>query len=103
MRATLRKMGGHTMSLFICAKCGCVENTATSDYWVVVHNLFPIEYDGSLKGYEGKPLCSECGRIVFDETGNNARMVPGKWHGKFPKRHATEEQKRRAGRNGRIY
>ena len=40
------------MSLFICARCGCIENTA--------------------------------------------RMVPGKWHGKFPKRPATEEQKRRA-------
>lgn len=90
------------MSLFICAKCGCVENTATSDYWAVAHNLFPIEYGGSLKGYEGKPLCSECGRIVFDGDGNNARMVPGKWHGKFPKRQATEKQKRSAGKNGII-
>ena len=29
------------MALFICSKCGCVENTATSDYWAVVHKLFP--------------------------------------------------------------
>lgn len=90
------------MSLFICAKCGCVENTATSDYWAVVHNLFPIEYDESLKGYEGKPLCSECGRIVFDEDGNNARMVPGKWHGRFPKNPATEDERLHAGANGII-
>ena len=63
-------------------------------------NLKPFDIQ---KAKEGKPVCSECGRIVFDEDGNSARMVPGKWHGKFPKRPATEEQKRRAGKNGRIY
>ena len=35
------------MPLFICSKCGCVENTATSDYWPVVHKIFPIEYDAN--------------------------------------------------------
>jgi len=42
--------------LFICQKCGCVENTALSDYWSNME----------------KPLCSECSR--------------GKWHGCFPKK-----------------
>ena len=47
------------MPLFVCSKCGCVENTACSGYhW---------------KKAEGKELtCSEC------DT--------GKWHGEFPKR-----------------
>lgn len=65
------------MSLFICSKCGCVENTATSDYWPVVHKIFPIEYDASIKEFEGKPLCSKCGRLIFDSKGENPRMIPG--------------------------
>lgn len=89
------------MGAFICAKCGCVENTATSSYWSVVHNLFPIEYDNSLKGYEGKPLCSECGMLVSDQK-DTMRMIPGKWHGRFLKKQATEEEKARMQANGLI-
>lgn len=91
------------MSIFVCSKCGCVDNTATSSYWSIVHNTFPeAEWDESIKAYKGKPLCSECCKVIFDETGNNPRYVPGKWHGKFPKKPITEEQKRRIGRNGII-
>lgn len=90
------------MSLFICAKCGCIDNTATSDYWPATSGLFTIKYHPSLKGYEGKPLCSECGRLVFDENGNNPRMFPGKWHGKFPKEKATAEEIKRSNKNGVI-
>lgn len=90
------------MGVFICKKCGCVENTAVSSYWTVINNLFPIEYDASLKEYEGKPLCSECGNLTFDEKGYNPKMTPGRWHGRFPKLQATEEQKRRANKNGLI-
>lgn len=51
------------MSTFICSKCGAIENTATSNYWV--------------NQMEGKPLlCSYC------ET--------GKWHGKFKRQHWSE-------------
>ena len=25
------------MSLFVCAKCGCVDNTATSSYWMLTN------------------------------------------------------------------
>ena len=48
------------MSTFLCSKCGAVENTATSDYWLDV-----------LTG--NKPICSKC--------------RTGKWHDKFPRRH----------------
>lgn len=41
-------------------------------------------------------------RLVFDENGNNPRMIPGKWHGRFPKKQATEEEKKNADKNGRI-
>lgn len=85
------------MPLFICSKCGCVDNTATSDYWAVVHKLFPIEYDASIKEFEGKPLCSECGKLIFDSKGENPRMIPGKWHGKFPKKQATDAERRMVG------
>lgn len=48
------------MSTFICTKCGAIENTATSNYWV--------------NKCDGRPaLCSYC------ET--------GKWHGKFKRKH----------------
>jgi hypothetical protein len=90
------------MGIFICAKCGCVENTALSSYWTVTKKLFPIAYDEELKEYKGKPLCSECGNLTFDEKGNNPKMVQGKWHGRFPKEQATEEYHRKANKEGLI-
>ena len=53
------------MPIFRCEKCGCIENTATSNYWESKH---PMD--------EGKPkplVCSECDPEI------------GKWHGHFPK------------------
>ncbi len=84
------------MPLFICAKCGCVENTALSTYWS--RNMIP--YSDELKEYEGKPLCSECGRAKFD--GGKGLIVPGRWHGYFPKVQATEEQRQNMRENGRF-
>jgi hypothetical protein len=46
------------MPLFRCTQCGCVENTATGNYW----------------SRPKEPICSEC------DT--------GVWHGRFPKRSA---------------
>lgn len=47
------------MPNFKCAKCGCLENTATSNYWI---------------RKKGAPqLCSECDTEI------------GKWHDKFDK------------------
>lgn len=71
------------MPLFECAKCGCVDNTAVSTYWFRER----LTYTGDLAQYQGKPLCSECGRMGPD----GKTMVPGKWHGKFPKEKATPE------------
>lgn len=57
------------MSVFRCEQCGCMENTATSNYWEMRH-----PFDGS----SPKPaLCSECDPEI------------GKWHGHFPKKQAS--------------
>ena len=49
------------MPLFQCMSCGCVENTATSNFWQ--------------NQAAGKPVrCSECDPEI------------GKWHESFPKR-----------------
>ena len=54
------------MSLYHCEVCGCIENTATSNYWQTCG-----------KGKEHLPkLCSECDPEI------------GKWHGRFPKESA---------------
>jgi len=50
------------MSTFICEKCGSVENTATSNYWVQ-------QLDDEMF------LCSECDPDIR------------KWHNKFEKNH----------------
>lgn len=57
------------MSLFVCSKCGCIDNTATSYYWALIRPCKNRIYDKSLKGYEGKPLCSECAAIEYSKGG----------------------------------
>lgn len=86
------------MPLFICAKCGCIENTALCTYWFRKN----LKYCDELKEYQDKPLCSECGMGVYEHVNNTGAIVPGRWHNRFPKVQATEEQKRRADGNGRI-
>lgn len=85
------------MSLFICAKCGCVENTALSTYWFRKN----LKYTDGLEEYQDKPLCSECGRAVKNDN-DKVRdwMIPGRWHNRFPKVQATEVQKRNMRTNG---
>lgn len=68
------------MSLFVCSKCGCIDNTATSCYWAIIRPCKNRIYDKSLKGYEGKPLCSECAAIEYSK-GDEVVVVPGTWHG----------------------
>ena len=87
------------MPLFICAKCGCVENTALSTYWFRKN----FKYCDELREYQDKPLCSKCGRVAFEHVNDTGLIVPGCWHGKFPRVRATDEQKRNAGADGRIY
>ena len=52
------------MPLFRCEQCGCVENTALSDYW---HR--------EERGDDKRALCSGCG-------------PEGTWHGEFPQESA---------------
>ena len=60
------------MSLFRCEQCGCVENTAASNY---ISRKYPYSEDG--KALPSLPaLCSECDPEI------------GKWHGLFPKKSA---------------
>lgn len=87
------------MSLFVCSKCGCIDNTATSCYWALIRPCKNRIYDKSLKGYEGKPLCSECAAIEYSK-GDELVVVPGTWHGKFKKEWPTEEEKKHIGKNG---
>lgn len=57
------------MSLFVCAKCGCVDNTATSSYWMLTNEYMvdKFDYAKELQPYKGMGLCSECGRLESDE------------------------------------
>lgn len=59
---------------------------------------YPIKsYDAKeLQPYKGMGLCSECGRLATSPDGRDV-VVPGKWHGKFPKKKATEEELKRVG------
>lgn len=51
------------MSTFLCARCGAIENTATSDYWIDV-----------MEG--NKLICSKC--------------KTGVWHNRFERKHWSE-------------
>lgn len=51
------------MPLYCCSKCGCVENTAMSNYWETAN--------------KDAAMCSECDPEI------------GKWHGQFTKRSAA--------------
>jgi hypothetical protein len=56
------------MPLFMCRKCGCVENTALGDYW-----LQNLQAHKARKPLEA--LCSAC--------------LPGRtWHGEFDRKSA---------------
>lgn len=61
------------MPLFKCSECGCVENTALSNFW-------PDTAMGKLP-----PLCSECDPKI------------GKWHSEFPKPPWDAEAARHSG------
>lgn len=70
------------MPLFVCDKCGCVENTALGRYWIKdMKDMWDADN-------EGMALCSECAPTTFKD-GSPTRSgwcEYGKWHGKFPKR-----------------
>lgn len=64
------------MPLFVCDKCGAIDNTALGFYWSRNRVNFK---DPALKGMA---LCTRCVPEEYDDgskTGYN-----GKWHNKFP-------------------
>lgn len=67
------------MSLFVCAKCGCIDNTATSSYWMLTNEYMvdKFEYAKELQPYKGMGLCSECGRLATSPDGRDV-VVPDK-------------------------
>lgn len=66
------------MSLFVCAKCGCIDNTATSSYWMLTNEYMVDEFDYAkelcFKGYyyvevkeqDDKELLEAMGRVVYE-------------------------------------
>lgn len=71
------------MPAFVCDICEGVDNTATGHYWDRHHDYFGVPE------LVGKALCSECTPSTFKNGVPNEDG--GKWHGRFPKRKATEE------------
>lgn len=73
------------MPLFICEHCGAIDNTACGGtFWTKDSDppVWPVEA-------AGKALCAECAPIRYRDGRPNPRG--GKWHGRFPKRIATQE------------
>ena len=60
------------MSAFRCEQCGCMENTASSNYW---SQKFPCDAEGNRLPEKPK-LCSQCDPEIK------------KWHGMFPRQSA---------------
>ena len=67
------------MPLFVCDRCGCVDNTACGGtYWTRNQNE---EYFDGIKN--GEALCAECTPKIFSDGSTNE--YGGIWHNKFPK------------------
>lgn len=80
------------MALFICKKCGTIENTSLCSYWCLAMED-EWEWSEELKDYKGeKCLCSECAKIQYYKDKCGGIVVPGKWHNRFPKEYPSEEE-----------
>lgn len=77
------------MSLFVCAKCGCIENTALGHYWCR-NNIEWFEWPEDLAEFKGRALCSECMPQYYK---NGTRHSNGEWHGRFEKEHWSKKYK----------
>lgn len=66
------------MPLFMCSRCGVVENTALSGYWGQQSNAYVTKQ-------ELRPLCSACNPAI------------GKWHGEFERTLAEGFVRNKAG------
>ena len=77
------------MGLFVCAKCGSVENTALGWYWSR-HSIRLILPEDMKEFESGHGLCTAClpKEARFDDGGDPG--FTGEWHGKFPQEHVDE-------------
>ena len=85
------------MPLFVCEKCGGIDNTAYGRYWT--KDLPDLWKEDN----RGMALCCECapthfknGRLVHEYTDNESCKF-GTWHNKFPKRYykdLTKEERK---------
>jgi hypothetical protein len=71
------------MSLFVCDACGVIENTSLGRYWTKDSEYLWAEDNRC------KALCSECAPLTY-KSGNATKYI-GKWHARFEKKIATEE------------
>lgn len=65
------------MPLFVCDKCGCVDNTALGRYWSKDMEC----WDESNRGLA---LCTECAPTHYKD-GKPTNRGYGEWHDEFPK------------------
>lgn len=95
------------MPIFICAKCGVLENTACCSFWTLTSSwINHYKFHPDLLPYKGKPLCSECATTAYgkDKDGNEvSAVVSGKWHGKFDKKYPDEKEIQRMRKEGLLY
>lgn len=86
------------MSLFQCGKCGCMENTASTNAAYLTELFTKEDQDkcrqvlGLDKTSELGQYCCVCTPVWFDEHGNknfgvNPQPKPGQglWHNRFPR------------------
>ena len=64
------------MPIFQCQKCGCVENTALSGYWLRDMKVMRAKREGQIVE-KGPALCTACDPEI------------GEWHGQFLQGAAT--------------
>lgn len=83
------------MPLFVCEKCGGIDNTALGRYWT---KDLPDMWSAD---NEGMALCCECAPTQFKDgkpTNRPADMRTfGKWHNQFAKRYykdLTEKERK---------
>jgi hypothetical protein len=73
------------MPLFVCDKCGCVDNTALGGTWWTRNTDIWKPED------RGKALCTECAPPEFSDGSPN--VDAGKWHNRFPKEKYNERDR----------
>lgn len=103
------------MSLYQCSKCGCVENTATSDGgFLIKYMINKTKHPEINKSYkeamglkeddEFGEYCCVCNPMQFNKEGNYQLFdmnVKKEWHNKFP-RTFLEKGKWKTNREGNL-